>query len=222
MKITIKDLNKSYGKEKIFENFSIEFESGKINCILGESGCGKTTLLNIIAGLIKVDTCRIDGITKKDISYVFQEDRLIPWLTIKENLSISLKKYYSKEKLEEKINEILKIAGIQGIENRYPHELSGGMKQRINIGRALGKPSKVILMDEPFKSLDYKTKYTIINEFMKILENEKRIVVLVTHDLDEAVYFNGKIFIFGGRPVCIKGIFTSELEKNKNIILNLI
>lgn len=222
MKITIKDLNKSYGKEKIFENFSIEFESGKINCILGESGCGKTTLLNIIAGLIKVDTCRIDGITKKDISYVFQEDRLIPWLTIKENLSISLKKYYSKEKLEEKINEILKIAGIQGIENRYPHELSGGMKQRINIGRALGKPSKVILMDEPFKSLDYKTKYTIINEFMKILENEKRIVVLVTHDLDEAVYFNGNIFVFGERPVCIKGIFTSELEKNKNIILNLI
>lgn len=222
MKITIKDLNKSYGKEKIFENFSIEFESGKINCILGESGCGKTTLLNIIAGLIKVDTCRIDGITKKDISYVFQEDRLIPWLTIKENLSISLKKYYSKEKLEEKINEILKIAGIQGIENRYPHELSGGMKQRINIGRALGKPSKVILMDEPFKSLDYKTKYTIINEFMKILENEKRIVVLVTHDLDEAVYFNGKIFIFGGRPVCTKGIFANELEKNKKIMLDLI
>ncbi|WP_294371425.1 ATP-binding cassette domain-containing protein [uncultured Clostridium sp.] len=222
MKITIKDLNKSYGKEKIFENFSIEFESGKINCILGESGCGKTTLLNIIAGLIKVDTCRIDGITKKDISYVFQEDRLIPWLTIKENLSISLKKYYSKEKLEEKINEILKIAGIQGIENRYPHELSGGMKQRINIGRALGKPSKVILMDEPFKSLDYKTKYTIINEFMKILENEKRIVVLVTHDLDEAVYFNGKIFIFGGRPVCTKGVFANELEKNKKIMLDLI
>ena len=112
--------------------------------------------------------------------------------------------------------------GIEEIGDKYPHELSGGMKQRVNIARAFGKPSKVILMDEPFKSLDYKLKYTIINEFIEILKKEKRMVILVTHDLDEAVYFQGNIIVFGERPVSIKGSFSNDLKRNKDIILNLI
>lgn len=222
MKICIKNLSKTYGKNKIFDNFNIEFEDDKVNCIVGESGCGKTTLLNIIAGLTEVDKCEMKGITREEISYVFQEDRLMQWLTIEENLEIALKKYYNKNKLKNKIDEILNLVGICEIKNRYPHELSGGMRQRVNIARAFGKPSKIILMDEPFKSLDYKIKYTIINEFIEILSKEKRMVILVTHDLEEAIYFHGNIFVLGKKPVKIKGIFKENLESLKMKILDLI
>lgn len=222
MKISIKNLTKTYGKNKIFDNFNIEFEDNEVNCIVGESGCGKTTLLNVIAGITEVDSCEINGIKNKDISYVFQEDRLIKWLTIEENLEVSLKKYYDMNKLKEKIDVLLKMVGIYEIKCKYPHELSGGMKQRVNIARAFGKPSKIILMDEPFKSLDYKLKYTIINEFKEILKQEKRMVILVTHDLDEAIYFQGNIIVFGQRPVNIKGIFKNDLESQKTRILDLI
>ncbi|WP_294402752.1 ABC transporter ATP-binding protein [uncultured Clostridium sp.] len=222
MKICIKNLNKTYGKDKIFEDFRIEFEDDKVNCIVGESGCGKTTLLNIIAGLTDRGSCSVEGFTNEDISYVFQDDRLIPWLTIRENLQIALKKYYKKNELEQKIHQVLGMVSIAGIEEKYPYELSGGMKQRVNIARAFGKPSKIILMDEPFKSLDYKIKYTIIDEFIDILKREKRMVILVTHDLDEAIYFQGNIIVLGGRPVRIKGSFINNLEKQKNIILDLI
>lgn len=222
MKICIRNLNKTYGNDKIFDDFNIDFYEDKVNCIVGESGCGKTTLLNIIAGLTDVESCEINEITRRDISYVFQEDRLIPWLTIKENLEMALKKYYEKQDLKEKVKEVLTLVGICRIENKYPHELSGGMKQRVNIARAFGKPSKIILLDEPFKSLDYKLKYTIINEFIEILKKENRMVILVTHDLDEAIYFQGNIIVLGEKPVQIKGIFTENLESKKNIILDLL
>lgn len=222
MKICIRNLTKIYGNDKIFNKFNIEFEDDKVNCILGESGCGKTTLLNIIAGLVEVDSCEIDGITHKDISYVFQEDRVIKWLTIEENLKIALKKYYEKDELNDKIHKVLQLVGISEIKNKYPDELSGGMKQRVNIARAFGKPSKIILMDEPFKSLDYKIKYIIINEFIEILRKENRMVILVTHDLEEALYFNGNIIVLGQRPVNVKAVFRNNLESYKDEILNLL
>lgn len=193
MKIDINNLNKSYGNENIFRNFNLEFNDEKVNCIVGQSGCGKSTLLNIIAGLEEIDAGDISGYLKRDISYIFQEDRLIEWLTVKENLELTLKKYFDKNLLEKEIEKILSLVGINNIKNKYPNALSGGMRQRVNIARAFGKPSKIILMDEPFKSLDYKLKYTIIDEFKTILERKKRMVILVTHDVDEAIYFPGNI-----------------------------
>lgn len=222
MNISIRNLNKSYGKEEIFKNFNIDFSDENINCIVGKSGCGKSTLLNIIAGLTEIQWGEIKGVSLSDISYVFQEDRLIEWLTVKENLEITLKKYYSKSVIEDKIDEILNLVGIWDIKNKFPNALSGGMRQRVNIARAFGKPSKVILMDEPFKSLDYKLKYTIIDEFKNLLNKEKRMVILVTHDLDEAIYFQGNIFVFNNKPVEIAGVFNKDLENYKNEILKLL
>ena len=196
MNISIRKLNKSYGNEEVFKNFNIDFHDEKVNCIIGRSGCGKSTLLNIIAGLTEIQSGEIQGVSLSDISYIFQEDRLIEWLTVKENLELALKKYYDNSAIDEKINELLELMGICDIKNKYPNSLSGGMKQRVNIARAFGKPSKVILMDEPFKSLDYKLKYTIIDEFKTLLNKEKRMVILVTHDLDEAIYFQGNICYF--------------------------
>lgn len=222
MRININNLNKSYGNENIFKNFNLEFNDEKVNCIIGQSGCGKSTLLNIIAGLEGIDDGNITGYLKRDISYIFQEDRLIEWLTVKENLELTLKKYFDKSLLEKEIEKILSLVGIENIKNKYPNALSGGMRQRVNIARAFGKPSKIILMDEPFKSLDYKLKYTIIDEFKTILERKKRMVILVTHDVDEAIYFQGSVIIFGSKPVEIRGVFNKELYKHKNEILKLI
>jgi len=222
MNISIRNLNKSYGNEQIFKNFNLDFYDDKVNCIIGKSGCGKSTLLNIIAGLIEIQSGEIQGISLKDISYIFQEDRLIEWLTVKENLELALKKYYDISIMDKKIDKLLELVGITDIKNKYPNSLSGGMKQRVNIARAFGKPSKVILMDEPFKSLDYKLKYTIIDEFKNLLHKEKRMVILVTHDLDEAIYFRGNILVFNNKPAEIAGIFNKDLENCKDKILKII
>ena len=222
MNISIKNLNKSYGKEEIFKNFNMELSDEKINCIIGKSGCGKSTLLNIIAGLTDVQGGEICGVSLSDISYIFQEDRLIEWLTVKENLEIALKRYYDNFVISTKIDQVLNLVGVYDTKEKYPSELSGGMRQRVNIARAFGKPSKVILMDEPFKSLDYKLKYTIIDEFKNLLSKEKRMVILVTHDLDEAIYFHGNIIVFSDKPVQVKGIFNENLKECKNEILSMI
>lgn len=222
MNIGIRNLNKSYGNEDIFKKFNIDFFDDNINCIVGKSGCGKSTLLNIIAGLTEIQSGEINGISTSNISYVFQEDRLIEWLTVEENLEITLKKYYNKSVICDKIDEILNLVGIHDIKNKFPSALSGGMRQRVNIARAFGKPSKLILMDEPFKSLDYKLKYTIIDEFKNLLKKENRMVILVTHDLDEAIYFQGNIFVFNNKPVEIVGTFSENLEKSKDEILQII
>lgn len=222
MNISITNLNKSYENEEIFKNFNMDFWDEKVNCIIGRSGCGKSTLLNIIAGLTEIQSGEIHGVSLSDISYIFQEDRLIEWLTVKENLEITLKKYFDQSVMDDKIDEILNLVGIYDIKNKYPNALSGGMRQRVNIARAFGKPSKVILMDEPFKSLDYKLKYTIIDEFKNLLNKEKRMVILVTHDLDEAIYFRGNIIVFNNKPVEITGIFNKDLENCKENILRII
>lgn len=221
MKIEIKNLNKFYGNDQIFKDFNISFNEKKVNCIIGKSGCGKSTLLNIIAGLTSYKG-RLEGVNIKDISYIFQEDRLIEWLNINENLKICSKKYYDNNIIQKKIDEILKLVSIYDCKDKYPSELSGGMRQRVNIARALIKPSKIILMDEPFKSLDYKIKYTIIDEYLRILKTQKRLVIMVTHDVDEAIAFNGNIIIFGDRPVKIRGIFTDNLKDHKKEIIDLI
>lgn len=222
MNISVKNLNKAYGNEEIFKNFNLDLYDDKVNCIIGKSGCGKSTFLNIIAGLMEIQSGEIQGVSPKDISYIFQEDRLIEWLTVKENLELALKKYYDSSIIDDKINQLLNLVGIYDIKDKYPNSLSGGMKQRVNIARAFGKPSKVILMDEPFKSLDYKLKYTIIDEFKALLSKEKRMVILVTHDLDEAIYFQGNIIVFSNKPVEVKGVFNKNLEKCKSEILNKI
>jgi len=222
MNINIKNLNKSYGNELVFKDFNIDFSDEQINCIVGKSGCGKSTLLNIIAGIIEAQSGEISGVSMNDISYIFQEDRLIEWLTVRENLELALKRYYDNSTLNDKVNEVLKLVGIYDIKDKYPNKLSGGMRQRINIARAFGKPSKLILMDEPFKSLDYKLKYTIIDEFKNLLNREKRMVILVTHDLDEAIYFRGNIIVFRNKPVEISGVFNNKLEECKTEVLKMI
>ncbi|MGM9978772.1 MAG: ABC transporter ATP-binding protein [Clostridium sp.] len=221
MKIEIKNLHKSFKDKKIFEDFNLTLDKN-INVILGRSGGGKSTLLNILSELIPKDSGEIVGVKTEEISYVFQEDRLIPWLTIKENMELFIYEYYSKEEGLNKFREILKILDILEVENKYPESLSGGMRQRVNIARALLKPSKLILMDEPFKSLDYKIKYMIMEELKKFFKRENSIVIFVTHDIDEAIFIGDEIIVLGDSPLKVKGIYNENLIEKKNEILNLI
>lgn len=219
--ISIRNLNKKYEDKIIFENFNIDFVENKVNCIIGKSGCGKSTLLNLISGIIKSDSDKFETLEKEGLSYIFQEDRLIDWLTVKENLSLVVNKIYNKEKVEKLCNKYLELVGINDYKDYYPQMLSGGMRQRVNIARALIYPSKTIIMDEPFKSIDVVNKEIIINNLKEILEAEKRTVLFVTHDIDEAILLAHKIYILGDEPVLVKQIFNNN-NISKEEIYNLI
>lgn len=203
----INNINFKYGSNEIYNNFNIEFQQGKINCIIGESGCGKTTLLNYISEKLYYEN--------KRIAYVFQEDNLIPWKNIYVNLKIVAKKYFEKSILEKEINNALVKVRLEKYKYFYPRELSGGMRQRINFSRALIGNPEVILMDEPFKSLDIKSKNNMI-ELIKNLKNTDITIILVTHDINEILMLADVVYYLGGRPV---EIIESAIEINiKNII----
>ena len=181
MKIT--NLSKSFNNVDIFKNASFEFENGKITYIMGKSGIGKTTLLKIIAGLDKIYTGIIDKVEK--LAYVFQEPRLFPSLTIKENVKIvNPNSKYS-------IKDVLDIVELSDYENMYPNELSGGMKARVSIARAIFYDADVVLMDEPFASIDENMKNRIAPKIFKELKNKT--VIVVSHDLSEAKIYSDKI-----------------------------
>lgn len=187
------DVYKKYGDEKIFEKFNMSLKKNSINAILGPSGTGKTTLLNIISGIEGIDSGEViyNG---NNISYIFQEDRLIPWLSVYDNIAFVLKSKYSKKNVKNIVDKYLKLVKLQNHKDKYPRELSGGMKRRVAIARAFAYESDLLLMDEPFKGLDIGLKKDIIDEFLNIWNYDRRTVVLVTHDIKEAKYMTDKIY----------------------------
>ena len=207
----IKNINFKYNDNEIYKNFNIEFKRGKINCIIGKSGCGKTTLLNYISQKYCFEN--------KKIAFVFQNDNLIPWENIYVNLKIIAKQYFDKEKIEKEIDKILKDIGLIEFKNSYPNELSGGMRQRINFARALIGSPDIILMDEPFKSLDIKSKHEMINLVMELRKKSIVNIILVTHCIYEIIKLSDIVYLLGGRPVRI--LETAEGVKIKNIVENL-
>ena len=215
--IRLENINKRYDEAVIFNDFKIEFYENKVNCILGKSGCGKTTLLNIISGVIENDKNNFKGIEDLSISYIFQDDRLIDWLTVEENIKLVVKKHYNEKEMHELCEKYLKLVGIYEYKDYYPQRLSGGMRQRVNIARAFIYPSKVIIMDEPFKSIDIKNKLMIMDNFKDILKEDNRTVLFVTHDIEEALYLGDSAFVLGDRPVRIKRVFDDikNIDKEK-------
>ncbi len=187
MKINI---SKSYDKVIVYNNFSLEIIDHKINVIIGKSGCGKTTLLQCIAGLIEYEG---EIIPKVDsIGYVFQEDRLFPYLTVMKNLLIIDNDY-------EKVNALLDELNVADLKNKFPHQLSGGEKQRISLIRAFLGSNELILMDEPFKSLDYQMKQYLVEMLYTMQKLTDKTVILVTHDIDIALYLGHYIHVLSDK-----------------------
>lgn len=179
------DITKKWDNRSIFNEFSLEIKPNKTTVLIGKSGIGKTTLLSIISDLTDYQG-KVEGFGK--ISYVFQEPRLIPFLTVKENLEYALKAVYEKEKLNKTIDEYLNLTGIKPLENKLAETLSGGEKQRVSLIRAFAYPSDTILLDEPFSSLDVGLKMTIIDLYRDLLRVSPKTSLLVTHSIDEALY----------------------------------
>lgn len=208
----LKNIVKNYGDKKVLGGIDIKIEEGQITAILGESGCGKSTLLNIIAGKIKDYSGEVifEREHKEGISYVFQEDTLIPWKTVYNNLEFVLKGKVEKSQIDERIKKYLKIVNLEGSEKEFPNMLSGGMKRRVGIARAFAFPSNYMFMDEPFEFLDVKIKEEIVEDLIKLQEVEKKTIILITHDIDTAITLGEKIVVLGKKPSIVRASFVNK------------
>ena len=210
--IALNNINISYGNLKVLENFSISLEKGKVHCIFGASGCGKTTLLNALTGINKIESGEKFSLENKKFSYVFQEDRLLPWATALENVLFVLRDRYCDEEAKQIAEKYLNIVGLGKFINAYPSELSGGMQRRVSFARALSYRGEVFILDEPFKGLDFKLKTELINYLLESDIKENSYIVFVTHDMQEALSFSDYIYMVDGPPLKIM----KKIENHKS------
>lgn len=201
MNLDVKHMYKAWGELVIYRDFSASFPRNQVSSIVGPSGCGKTTLLNMMAGTIRPDQGSLDDFENKSISVIFQEPRLLPWKTVQENMVFVLREQFSVHRCLAIAGEYLEMVGLSEFARYYPAQLSGGMKQRVSMARAFAYPSEIILMDEPFRALDVKLKETLVRSFVRLWESDKRTVIFVTHDIDEALQLGSVIFVFSRAPV---------------------
>ena len=218
MILSIRDLKKAFPKKDgemvAIDNFNLEVKEGEFICILGPSGCGKTTLLRIVAGL-ETATSGVMLLNDKPIvkpgsdrGMVFQEFALFPWRTVRKNVEFGLEiKKIPTNKRTEISQRYIDLVGLKGFENYHPHQLSGGMKQRVGIARALANEPMLLLMDEPFGALDAQTRNLMQKELLRIWQETKKTVIFITHSVDEACYLADRIVVMTSRPGTIKETF---------------
>lgn len=200
----------------------LTIEQGDMVCLIGPSGCGKSTMLRLLAGLDKPTegTVYIDGekITKPnyDRGLVFQEHNLFPWLNIYENVAFGLKTRHIFKEKKETVDEYIELVGLKGFEKSFPHQLSGGMCQRASLARALIGHPKALLLDEPLGALDAFTRMNMQDELLRIKHEKNMTMVMVTHDVDEAVYLSDKIVVMSPRPAKIEKVLTVTLSQPRD------
>jgi sulfonate transport system ATP-binding protein len=220
--LQISQVTKRYGsgasRTLALDGITFDVQPGEFLCILGESGCGKSTLLQMIAGFeqptegtISMDGEPIAGPDSKR-SIVFQEGSLLPWLTVEKNISLGLEIRKQDRGSEKRIAALIELMGLRGFEKHYPAELSGGMAQRVAIGRALINDARVLLLDEPFGALDAFTRMRLQAELLRIWQQEKLTAIFVTHDIDEAVFLATRIVVMHARPGRVARVFNIALR----------
>lgn len=211
--IIFKNFSFSYPDKEIYKDFNAEFFGGKINVVLGASGVGKTTLLNALTGLSGFDG-EIENMPK-NVSYIFQSDRLVKTISVEKNLDFVLKNVISEKTARKNaIYDMAKLLEISDVLKRLPTEISGGQAQRVQMARAFLYPSEVMLLDEPFKGLDVSLKTRLIKKFLELWGRDGRTVVLVTHDVYDALLMGDKVFVLSGSPAGI--VYETELTVEKS------
>lgn len=196
--INIENVSKVFPKRSVIQNLNLSIQAGSFVSIVGPSGCGKSTLLRLIAGLEHPSAGRltISPQTSNPIGFVFQEPTLLPWLNVAENIALPLK--LSKKKSDQMVNEALEKVKLQNSSSLFPHELSGGMKMRASLARALVHKPKLLLMDEPFAALDENTRFEMQDQLLDLWKQEDLTVIFVTHSLFEAVFLSQRIIMLKG------------------------
>lgn len=216
-----KTFNTLNGEINAIKNISFDVNNEDFIAIVGSSGCGKSTLLNIISGLLEKTNGTIKFYKENPvIGYMLQEDALLPYLNILDNatLGLSLKKIKTKENIEY-TKKLLETYGLKDFIHKYPKELSGGMKQRVALIRTLAIKPDILLLDEPFSALDYQSRLSVSEDVYNIIKKEKKTVIMITHDIAEAISLSDKIIVLSKRPSMVKKIYDIEME-NKSTPIN--
>src|SRR6266513_1848824 len=199
--LRIEDASVSFGAVEVFRDLSLEIFPGEFVAVVGPSGCGKTTLLNLFSGFLKpssgIVTC------SGRVRTVYQHDSLFPWQTAAQNIAMGLRNLTSEAERERQLKGMLRLINLEEFAAHYPHQLSGGMRQRVALARALAGDTDILLLDEPFSSLDYLTRLRLRRELVRMLEELPRTVMLVTHDIEEAAQLADRILVLSDRPARI-------------------
>ena len=224
--VTVRNVYKNYGDVEALRDLSLDFPRGQLTSLLGPSGCGKTTLLKIIAGLIPATSGEVlvNGEAVKapgpDRAFVFQDFALMPWASVIRNVAFGLElRGVAKSEREAIAEKYIAEVGLTGFEHSFPHELSGGMRQRVGLARALSVDAKVLLMDEPFSAVDEQTRRKFQEDLLGLVQNETKTFIFVTHSIEEAVYVSDQIAILLPRPSRVMEIIRPQGFREKDVDL---
>ncbi len=221
-KVALRGVSKSFGAVDVLRDIDLDVREGEFVCILGPSGCGKSTLLNIVAGFVAptrgdvtIDAVAVTAPDPRRI-FVFQERGVFPWLDVEGNVGFGLYKLAEKER-RERIAHYVQLVGLTGFEKAYPGELSGGMKQRLEVARALAVHPDVLYLDEPFGALDSITRLQMRRELLRIWQAEKKTILFVTHDIDESVQLADRVVVMSQRPARIRRIVDVDMPHPRDL-----
>ncbi len=225
IKVKVKNMTKKFGNLLVLNDISFEVEAGEFLCVVGPTGCGKTTFLNCLTNLyeptsgeILVDDIPVD-LRKQNIAYIFQEYSTMPWLTVEENVAYGLKiKKVPKKEAAKAVDEVLEVVGLEKYRKFYPGEISASMQQRVVIARAFATKPDLLLMDEPYGQLDIDLRFRLEDELLKLWKSNGTTVIFITHNIEEAVYLSENILVLTNKPTTIKSKIHNRLPRPRNVV----
>ncbi len=225
VKVSVKNLTKSFGDLKVLDDVSFNVKKGEFLCIVGPTGCGKTTFLNSLTRLYQIDSGEIlvngEAINPKkhNIAYIFQEYSTMEWLTVQQNIEYGLRiKKYSEDIIKKRVDNVINIVGLDKYRQYYPKQLSASMLQRVVIARAFAVEPELLLMDEPYGQLDLSLKYKLEDELINLWQQTGTTVIFITHNIEEAVYLSDRIMVLTNKPTKIKKDLVNNLPRPRNVV----
>ena len=224
VKIRFESFTKCFGDLLVLDNIDATLYENEFICIVGPTGCGKTTLANLVCGLlpptkgkVTVDGAEVDP-RKHNIAFVFQEVAILPWRTVEDNIKLGLElKRFPKGEIKTRVHEMIDLLSLRGFEKSFPNQISGGMKQRVDIARAFCAETDLLFMDEPFCQNDEKTRFYMLNLLIQLWEKKKRTIIFVTHNIEEAVYLAERIIVFTQKPTKIREEIIVNLSRPRDV-----
>ena len=224
VKVSVRNLTKCFGDLKVLDNISFDIKKGEFICVVGPTGCGKTTFLNLLTRLIPQTSGEIliDGEPadpkKHNISFVFQEPSAFSWLTTQENIEYGLRiKKMPEDYIKQQSDKVISLLGLDRFRNAYPHEMSVSMEQRVVIGRAFAMNPDLLLMDEPYGQMDIKMRFFLEDEVIKLWKATGATVLFITHNLEEAVYLAERVLVLSAKPATIKAQVPINIERPRKV-----